>query len=268
PCPRRLAPDTPLLPRRSAGAMPAFADRLSEPLPAMFMYCSSCSADEMPCASISSFWITVTGSAASMSVRLMREPVTLIRSSVRVPAPSPAFVPSCAKAVPVSASAMANGSVETSAVVVRIRRTAMRFPGELSQDGRAQCRLCRLSVACPLPCCLTCSKRTCQFWQRFSPELPTVPVNRQPARNASRVAGGNALSLIAAIAKRARADRGHGRAPSVRRLSELQRERELPVARRLQEALLSEELIAVADARFEVLVHPHRLLAVEHVVDR
>ena len=57
--------------------MPALLARLSEPLLAMLRYISSCSAEVMPCRSISALVIEVIGSACSASARLMREPVTV-----------------------------------------------------------------------------------------------------------------------------------------------------------------------------------------------
>src|SRR5688572_26894938 len=50
--------------------------------------------------------------------------------------------------------------------------------------------------------------------------------------------------------------------------SEIEREGQLAVAGRLQEAFVAEQRIAVADARLVLLIHPHRLLPVEDVVYR
>ena len=60
--------------------MPALLARLSAPLLATLRFISNCSADVMPAASISSLVKEVIGNDSSMSARLMREPVTVMRS--------------------------------------------------------------------------------------------------------------------------------------------------------------------------------------------
>ena len=82
PWPRRLAPDTPLLPRCSSDTIPPLLARLSDELPAMFICNNNCSAEVIPAASISALLNTVIGKAPSSAVLLMLEPVTRIRSTL------------------------------------------------------------------------------------------------------------------------------------------------------------------------------------------
>src|SRR5690606_14002258 len=176
--------------------MPALADRLSDPLPAMFMYISDCSADEIPWASICAFWITVTGSAASISVRLMREPVTLMRSSVRVASLAvSAGAVSWAAAVPASASAMANESAAAGAVMVRLWTADIGSP-EIEQ-WHARCGpgpaggFCR--CLSPLTFCLTCVQETCQFRMGSGHRQVEAAASDHQATRASRTSSDRAV---------------------------------------------------------------------------
>src|SRR3546814_6938410 len=70
-----------------------------------------------------------------------------------------------------------------------------------------------------------------------------------------------------APARRRKKGRPDMRAAHGRR-SEAQRESQLAIARPLQETLLAEVRVTVADAGLQFLIDPYRFLPVEHVVDR
>src|SRR3546814_18552037 len=70
-----------------------------------------------------------------------------------------------------------------------------------------------------------------------------------------------------APARRRKKGRPDMRAAHGRR-SEAQRERQLAIARPLQETLLAEVRVTVADAGLQFLIEPYRFLPVAHVLDR
>ncbi len=79
PWPRRLADEAPLLPRCAPEVTSAFDARLSEPLPLMLRVAISCSAVTMPWSSSCLREMISTGSAPSLAMRLMLEPVISTR---------------------------------------------------------------------------------------------------------------------------------------------------------------------------------------------